>query len=128
MALSQQFRLLDEIKSRFAQFNELNRPGKGKRYPVELKDLVRQAALDGVVINDLLRVTGVSALSLARWLEHSSLPTVRRLEVIDQADSPGASRFVHFPSGVIIEFGGAVSTASLVEVVCRYEACHAAHC
>ena len=37
-----------QIKDRFAEFNRKSSPSKGRKYPADLRDMVRRAARSGI--------------------------------------------------------------------------------
>ena len=111
-----------EIKKRFAEFNRARPKAKGRRYPADLRKLVRQAALEGVKPSTLRRLTGLSPHGLKRWLD-ASQPEIRRLEIVPAAEKmppqvnkggpaiiPAAqatrplAASIRLPSGAMIEF------------------------
>lgn len=108
-----------QIKAAFAQFNRSIPPSKGRRYPVELQILVRQALVEGLKLSDLSRLTGTSVSVMRRWIKsgNSDLKQAsdknaqpRRLEVVG-ADfrKPQDLTVVRLPSGVSIELPGQAS-------------------
>ena len=116
--------ILNEIRARFSQFNPP--PGKGRRYPKALKDLIRSAVAQGASLPEIHEATKVSHNTLKRWLEGDQVPVLRKLEVIPASKAQNAPSLVNFPSGVIVELGE-TSMTHLIELICRYEACHVAN-
>src|SRR4051812_12129557 len=80
-----------ELKKKFAAFNQTRPKSKGRRYPAELRQLVEQAGAEGMRRADLLRLTGLSATALSRWLASPAEAKPRRLEVVDQKVTAASS-------------------------------------
>ena len=120
-----------ELKRRFADFNRL--AGKTRRYPKELKDLVRQAAIEGCKVPELSRLTGLSGSGVRSWLPRAGSPRpaeARRLEVTRagaEASTLAAVVVVRLPSGVTIELAdGRLLTGDLLSMLGAAEGRHAA--
>lgn len=120
-----------DIKNRFANLNRQCTPSKGRKYPEELRDLVRQGAQVGIGPRELRRLSGMSesavryALSQKRLPEAVvKLPPPRRLEVVDSSASPprAGSIAVRLPSGVTIELShSAALTPALLAALAHLE-------
>jgi hypothetical protein len=98
--------LRSEVKRRFSEFNLSSRPSKGRIYPEDLRELVREAIKQGMEPSALHQLTGLSRSAIHSWTkvgQKSKKP--RRLEVT--GPSPLAvktpSAFIRFPSGISIE-------------------------
>lgn len=126
--------LQTEIRKRFADFNRSKPPSKGRRYPDELRQLVAQAAAQGIKLSELSRLTGLSSSGVRRWVPKASLAlpaAPRRLEVVG-ADEPlplvrTAAVVVRLLSGVTIELAdGRALTGDLLAALSAPEVQHAA--
>lgn len=124
---------LDEVKRQFAEINRL--PGKSRRYSDGHKDLVRQAAAQGIKVPELRRLTGVSACGIRSWLGKKGLsgaPKARRLDVVDSGAPTLTSNVavvVRLPSGVSIELrDGRLLSAELMCMLSGVGGGHAASC
>lgn len=123
-----------EVKKRFSDFNRQRPPSKGRRYPVELRQLVTQAAAQGVKISELSRLTGLSSSGVRRWVPTASAAksaAPRRLEVVAAAEPvppvPAVAVVVRLPSGVTIELAdGRALTGCLLAALGAPEVRHAA--
>lgn len=126
--------LLAEVKKRFADFHRSRPPAKGRRYPVDLRHLVCNAAAVGIKLSELSRLTGLSVTGLSRWVPKASTAPAaapRRLEVVaaDEAVSsiPALPIVVRLPSGIIIELAdGRALTTGLLAALSAPEVRHAA--
>ena len=121
--------LQTELKKRFAEFNRSSSPSKGRRYPVELHDLVRRAIVQGVPSADVRRLTGLSPTAVMRWAKAAKPKVPRRLKVVNN-DGPrpaAAAVVVRLPSGVAIELTSASAlNPELLASLARLEVNHAA--
>ncbi len=125
-----------EIKERFAEFNKASSGSKRRRYPDELKDLLRQAHKRGVRIAALCRLAEVSRPVVKDWLAARGASTpvsTRRLAVVKSAEGhvrvadPAIPVVVRLPSGVTIELADCRALSSdLLTVLCGVEVAHAA--
>lgn len=101
--------LQNEIRKRYAEFNCSRPPSKGRRYPRELKELVRHGCSQGLKVATLRRLTGLSSSAIKRWHKEgigaSAPPAPRRLAVTDSSPLPSlvCAVVVRLPSGVTIE-------------------------
>lgn len=125
-----------QIKSRFAEFNRSSSASKGRKYPAELRALVRQASVKGIDRSILAELTGASSTALTRWCKGAKVRPTRRqqeavkprkLEVvgghIDQRSRP---LIVRLPSGVSIELGdGAALDGELLHALLTLGGGHA---
>jgi hypothetical protein len=125
------------LKARFTEFNRSSSPSQGRKYPVELQALVRQASSEGIELSTLGQLTGASPTALARWCKAAEVAParrltkplkVRRLEVVrPDVDKRTSSIVVRLPSGVSIEFAdGAVLGADLLTSLATLGGSHAA--
>ncbi len=104
-----------KIKSRFGEFNRSSSPSKGRRYPEELRVMVRQAITEGADPVALRQITGISPTAMKQWASVSKHVSTRRtdkpsaprrLEVIDgKASNRRAPVVVRLLSGITIEIG-----------------------
>ncbi len=107
--------LQTKLKSRFGEFNRTSSASQGRRYPEELRALVRQAIAEGADPVALRQITGISPTAMKQWVSgrtpastrRTDKPSApRRLEVIDdKASKRQAAIVVRLQSGITIEFG-----------------------
>lgn len=125
----------EKVRAAFSEFSKTNPANKWRRFPAELRALVREAYLLGVSKTDLVTLAGISISSVDRWCSGDSkvkaLPVpleakARVLEVTGPATESPAGFVVRLPSGMVIEFNeGTVFSAELFTVLCRSEVGHA---
>ena len=99
--------LQSEIKRRFSEYSRSNPSSKGRRFPLELKELVARGRGEGLKVALLCRLTGVSKGAITRWSEAAVKDTeVRKLSVASERPSstPNSSVVIRLSSGVTIEF------------------------
>ena len=125
------------IRGRFAKFDREQVRTKGRRYPQELRDLVRQGIVAGISIAEIMRLSGMSksAVAFARGskcaeadssLAKKVLPA-RRLEVVGTGIGSSPEIVARLPSGVTLEFAANASlTPELVAILAALEAPYAA--
>ena len=124
------------IKERFGTLNRQSLPSRGRKYPQELRELVRQGASAGIAPVELSRLSGMSSTAVKGALEKKSrvvaakrkvLPA-RRLEVVGVVAEPRrcpTGLVVRLPSGVSIELDGSGLTSTLLLTLARLEVAHA---
>ena len=124
-----------QIKDRFAEFNRKSSASKGRKYPADLRDLVRQGAKSGIKPKELERLSGMSSTAIKTALAAATTPVIppvapRRLQVVGEAsDHEQGARplVVRLPSGVTIELASeAALTTALLLTLARLEVNHAA--
>ena len=126
-----------QIKDRFAEFNRKSAPSKGRKYPAELRELVRQGAISGIKPKDLKRLSGMSSTAIERAqsvtlsVDDARPVPPRRLQVVDavseQRQQVAAPFLIRLPSGVTIEMAGeAALTQTLLHTLASLEVKHAA--
>jgi len=126
-----------QIKDRFAEFNRKSSRSKGRRYPADLRELVRQGAMSGIKPKDLERLSGMSSTAIKRAQAVTPIAGAakplppRRLQVVDavreQRQQVAAPLLVRLPSGVTIEMAGeAALTQTLLHTLASLEVKHAA--
>ena len=124
-----------QIKDRFAEFNRKSAPSKGRKYPAELRELVRQGAISGIKPKDLKRLSGMSSTAIERaqtvtlFVDDARPP--RRLQVVDavseQRQQVAAPFLIRLPSGVTIAMAGeAALTQTLLHTLVSLEFKHSA--
>ena len=128
------------IKDRFADFNRSSKPSRGRKYPVELRELIREGHLTGIPPRDLEELSGMSltaikgAVALKTRRQVVSAPPIpkapRRLEVVGSAaDSRplSSSVMIRLPSGVTIDLGDPSGlTPALLVTLANLEVPHVA--
>ena len=102
----------NEIRRCFSEFHRRYSPSKGRKYPEELRGLVRQARSGGIAPARIQEITGVSRSAILQWsksakgtsIERTTPPAARRLEVIgEQRGHQNIFAVIKFPSGIAIE-------------------------
>jgi transposase-like protein len=80
---------------------------KYRRYPEELKQMIRAAREEGIGFSDLTKATGVARSAIVGWVKTSKVnqPMLRKLKVVG-AEPERAGMIVILPSGVRIEMPG----------------------
>ena len=140
------------IQDRFAEFNRHSSPSRGRKYPQELKDLVRQGAAAGIKPGELKRLSGMSDTAIKGALSKKGgqiprqaaavpklVPAVmraaakaapRRLEVVQTTThAPCLTQpiVVRLKSGVAIEFADSSQlTSAFLATLSAMEVGHAA--
>jgi hypothetical protein len=128
------------IKERFADFNRGSSPSRGRKYPVELRELVCQGSLTGIPPGDLEKLSGMSSTAVKRAmaLKASRHPgsarpkpeAPRRLEVVGAVAAgrqPASAVMIRLPSGVTIDLGDPSGlTTALLGTLAYLEAPHVA--
>ena len=128
------------IKRRFADFNRHSSPSRGRKYPAELRDLVKQGAAAGIRQIELIDLTGMSQAAIKYAVDNPKPMVAKkkrglalaplRLEVVEPANhlqfQEPRSLVVRLPSGVTIELANAEAlTVSLLTILARLEVDHA---
>ena len=120
------------IKSRFSDFNRRSSPSKGRKYPPELRELVRRGIAAGIRPADLKRLTGMSDTAVRSTLSKArseKREKPRRLEVVGLPSIGRASSplVIRLPSGISIELSDAsMLVAALQAAQSNLEVNHAA--
>lgn len=135
-----------KIQTRFAKFNRMVPPAKGRRYPKELLALIKQGFVQGISVEKICKITGISKSSANRYFaeipKQAEKPALnsstkvcpiapRRLEVVDREPearivNPVVVRFV---SGVTIELHDTtLLTVALLENIQALGVGHASSC
>lgn len=124
-----------QIKARFADFNRSSMASKGRKYPADLRQLVRQGHLAGIRQKDLSILSGMSRTSIRGALAAklpagvspgpAKPPAPRRLKVVgpvgDNVRAP-SPLIVRLPSGVTIELASdKLLTETLLVTLARLE-------
>ncbi len=128
------------IKERFAEFNRLTPARHGRRYPEELRELIRKGSVAGIEVRELVELSGMSVkgVNLAigkrkksyakitgNGAKHSGKPSPKRLDVFSERVESSQSRcplVIRLPSGIVIETTeGSSLTPSLLQVLAKVE-------
>lgn len=129
------------IKEAFTEFNRNSAPSHGRRYPIELRQLIFQGHLAGLKPKELMRLSGMSSTAVTYATKKNSrsgalLPhkqkskslAPRRLEVVSELVEPVEDRsplVIRLPSGVVLELrDGTALTSSLIHVLANVEVNH----
>ena len=124
-----------QIKDRFAEFNRKSSPSKGRKYPADLRDMVRRAARSGIKPKELEKLSGMSSTAVKLAIGVVATPitapvAARRLQVVPGANyHQQVSRplLIRLPSGVTVELAGeAALTSTLLHALACLEVTHAA--
>jgi hypothetical protein len=135
-----------KIQTRFAKFNRMIPPAKGRRYPKELLALIKQGSAQGISAEKICKLTGISQSSANRWFTETAKPAEkpalissakvcttapRRLEVVDSTPEARVvnSVVVRFSSGVTVELYDAnLLTLALLKNLQALGVDHASSC
>ena len=77
-----------KIQTRFAKFNQKVPPAKGRRYPKELRELVKQGRVHGLSAEKICQLTGISKSTAIRLCTVASKASAKRSEKIAVNSSP----------------------------------------
>ena len=77
MARRRNDRRLNALGKAFAQAMP-GKAGPGSRYPDELQQMAIEALRNGVALADVIKVSGVSGATLARWLKRRVDPPTKK--------------------------------------------------
>jgi hypothetical protein len=97
-----------KLKLQFTEFNRNNPVSKTRRVPEDLKELIRQAGLQGIKRTEICRISGLAPTTVHRYLSSlvsdNKLPVSRRLTVVGSAQEVnlGLAK-IRLCSGVTIE-------------------------
>lgn len=129
-----------KIQEKFAEFNQTIPSSQGRRYPADLRELIRRGYSAGVSITDLSRLSGMSRSAVDFVVKDRSKPNrpaARRLQVVDRefieveteperATTP-SPMVIKLPSGLSLELSDSRAlTVDLLHMLMRVGGVHAA--